>query len=111
VIFSLTMLAVNTSIAGLANGSNSFAAYLALLLLLVGTLVVTIVSQRALGRGGITRSLLVAGLVRLYEDQHLTRYYDRAIADNYDQRTASFKTVLMVLGGLAIAIPFIVLLV
>jgi hypothetical protein len=80
---------------------------LILVLLLVSTVLITLVALRALRAGMDTRRRLLDGLVRMYEDEGVARYYDAALVANYASRYRLFAVVVGLLGALAVVVPLI----
>ena len=59
-------------------------------------------------KGKQTRSKLIGGLIKMYEDQKVSGYYDRSLLLNYNTRYNLFILTVVFIGAIAIAIPFIV---
>jgi hypothetical protein len=80
---------------------------LILVVLLLSTVLITTVALRALRAGMDTRQRLLDGLVRMYEDEGVARYYDPALAATYAARYRLFAVVVGLLGTLAVVVPLI----
>jgi hypothetical protein len=80
---------------------------LILVVLLLSTVAITGVALRALQAGRDTRQRLTEGLVRMYEDEGVARYYDTALVANYAARYRLFSVVVGLLGALAVVVPLI----
>ncbi|HLT46270.1 MAG TPA: hypothetical protein VK002_03505 [Rubricoccaceae bacterium] len=80
---------------------------LILVVLLLSTVLITGVALRALRAGMDTRQRLTEGLVRMYEDEGVARYYDPVLAANYAARYRLFAVVVGLLGALAVVVPLI----
>jgi hypothetical protein len=69
--------------------------------------VVNLVVIFGLLRGKDSRSKLTNGLLTMYKDQNVDRYYDSSIISNYDKRYLLFILAVVFTGFTAIAIPLI----
>ena len=59
-------------------------------------------------KGKQTRGKLIGGLIKMYEDQKVSGYYDSSLLLNYNTRYNLFILTVVFIGAIAIAIPFIV---
>ncbi|MCJ7666208.1 MAG: hypothetical protein MUO59_05675, partial [Actinobacteria bacterium] len=59
-------------------------------------------------KGKQTRGKLIGGLVKMYQDQKVSGYYDISLLTNYNTRYNLFILTVLFIGAIAIAIPFIV---
>jgi len=106
VLFNLIVLGINSAVAGSAvsehaRGSDDF--ILIVFMLMIG--VVNWVSVKALVSGQNTRSRLLQGLIAMYKDNAVDKYYDAAILDNYGKRHTSFTIVILCIGLTAVIVP------
>ena len=62
---------------------------------------------RALSAGRSTRLKLVRGLMDMYRDNDVARYYDESLVTAYGARYTMFMAVTGVLAAMAIVVPFI----
>jgi hypothetical protein len=106
-VFNLIVLSINWNVGGAINETTGLGQHLMFWILIGGTLIITITAARALTASSATRLALIAGLVRLYADEGIDRYYDGAVAQNYAARSVVFRTILAVLGGFAVVVPLI----
>ena len=102
VIFNLVVLAIN---AGIAGGSDIGSPILWVFLL--ATFIVNVLSIRGLLAGRQTRKRLLDGLLAIYRDEGIDRYYDPSISNLYADRYAVFASVIAVLGLISIIVPLL----
>jgi len=108
VIFNLVVMGINWGVASEQGEAgyppeNDFI----LVLLIVATLLVNTFAVRALLAGSDTRRKLLNGLVLMYQDNQVDKYYDTSLLDTYGTRYKLFVAVLAILAGLAIVLPLI----
>jgi hypothetical protein len=60
--------------------------------------------------GRATRKVLSQGLLKMYEDTEVSRYYDSSLLTNYMRRYVMFIGIIGILGLASIVIPLVVLL-
>jgi len=72
------------------------------LIILVNTVVVI-----GLLKGKQTREKLLNGLISMYKDQNVDKYYDITLLENYDLRYNLFILVVVFTGVIATIVPFI----
>lgn len=109
VLFNLIVLAINSAVAGSAvseHGKSSDDVILIVFILMI--LVVNWVSIKALSSGKNTRSRLLNGLISMYKDNAVDRYYDPTILDNYNKRYSSFTIVILSIALTAIIVPLVI---
>ena len=71
-------------------------------------IVVNVVVIIGLIKGKQTRGKLINGLIKMYKDNNVDKYYDSSLLLNYNIRYNLFILVVVFIGTIAIAIPFIV---
>jgi len=108
VLFNLVVLGINWGVAEAShraegNGANDFI----LAVLVVATLLINVFSVKALVAGRQTRATLITGLLQMYEDQGVEKYYDPSLLDTYGARYKLFVAVLTVLAVIAIVVPLL----
>ena len=111
IAFNLIVLGVNSGIAGSATDSYNrdtlsediIMVVFTLLLLLVNTISIT-----ALTVGKQTRNTLLSGMIKMYEDNQVDKYYDTSLLGNYNKRYTLFTGVIVCLGITAIIVPLII---
>ena len=114
IAFNLIVLGVNSGIAGSATDTYNqdtrsediILVVFTILLLLVNTISIT-----ALTVGKTTRQKLISGLIEMYKDNDVDKYYDTDLLGNYNVRYTLFTGVIVCLGIKAIIVPLIIRLV
>jgi hypothetical protein len=108
VLFNLVVLGINWGVASSASQPGEGSGKDAILVLLIlGTLAINVFAARALAAGRRTRAKLVGGLLSMYRDQGVDKYYDPSLLDNFGARYRLFILVLGILAVLAIVVPLI----
>ena len=69
---------------------------------------VNIISVTALTVGKQTRHKLLNGLLTMYSDNEVDKYYDTSLLTNYDKRYTLFTGVILCLAATAVIVPLIV---
>ena len=117
IVFNLIVLAVNSGISTAAIGEEtaagrdpiSTATYdVMLAVFIIMTIVLNIVAIAALVLGRRNRRTLLGGLVAMYRDNDVDRYYDPSLMSNYGVRYLLFGGVIATLGLTAIVVPLII---
>jgi hypothetical protein len=104
VLFNLIVLGVNSAVAGDAGMPND----LILVVLILMNLIVNAISIAALFFGRGTRNKLLSGLLAMYADHDVDRYYDPSLLTNYNKRYMLFGGVILALAVTSIVVPLIV---
>lgn len=105
ILFNLIVLGINSAAAA---SYSSLAAYLVLVVFIMMTLLVNGIALAGLYVGRRTRSRLLAGLVKMYADNHVDKYYDSSLISNYETRYLLFGGVILVLAMTAIVVPLVI---
>ena len=109
VLFNLVVLGINWAVAAAAHGNNPRAGNDWVLgLLIIATLLINFFSVRALFAGRQTRLKLITGLIEMYKDNSVDKYYDPELLDTYSVRYKLFVAVLVSLTAIAILVPLLV---
>jgi len=58
-------------------------------------------------KGKQTRIKLLNGLIKMYQDQNVDKYYDISLLGNYNTRYNLFMMVVVLTGLISIVVPFI----
>lgn len=95
-------LAVNSSIAG-----TEFTSIITMILFAVLTIGVCIVAEIGLIRGQQASKKLIDGLISIYEDNGVAKYYDKSLLDHYKLRYNLFILVVLLTGIVSVIVPFI----
>ncbi|MCX6277985.1 MAG: hypothetical protein NT004_07795 [Bacteroidetes bacterium] len=105
IILNLITLAVNS---GLVEKSRTESSTLFVMFVFVSLIVlVNIVVVIGLVKGRQTRIKLVNGLLLMYKDQNVDKYYDESLLGNYNVRYNLFIMVVVCTGVIATVVPFI----
>lgn len=105
IILNLITLAINS---GLVEKSRTESSTLAVMFVFVSLIVlVNIVVIIGLMKGRQTRVKLVNGLITMYKDQNVAKYYDESLLGNYNIRYNLFILVVVCTGVIATIVPFI----
>jgi hypothetical protein len=70
-------------------------------------LLVNLVVVIGLLKGKQTRTKLLNGLLSMYQDQNVAKYYDFSLLGNYNVRYNLFIMVVIFTGFISVVIPFI----
>jgi len=107
IVLNLIILAVNS---GFASNKNNPDSSLLIMFLFVGLLILlNLVVIFGLLKGKQTRSKLIKGLMEMYADEDVARYYDVSLLSNYNTRYNLFMMVVVLTGIIAIVVPFVML--
>ena len=105
IILNLITLAVNS---GLVEKSRTESSSLMVMFVFVFLIVlVNLVVIIGLIKGRQTRTKLVNGLITMYKDQNVAKYYDESLLSNYNVRYNLFIMVVVCTGVIATIVPFI----
>ncbi len=109
IVFNLIVLGINFGVATEAANGESDANYdIILAVFIVMTVLLNVIAVAALALGRRTRQMLLRGLVEMYRDNEVDRYYDPALMSNYGVRYLLFTGVIAALSVTAIVVPLIV---
>jgi hypothetical protein len=109
VAFNLIVLGINSAVAGEAASSSSGTSEdLILGVFIVMSFLVNGIAIGALYSGKQTRSKLLNGLLTMYQDNDVDRYYDASLLTNYGRRYTLFIGVILCLAVTGIVVPLIV---
>jgi hypothetical protein len=108
VLFNLVALGINWGVASEGSGANRSAQHdWILVLLIIATLLINGFAGRALTAGSGSRRRLLTGLVAMYQDHGVDKYYDATLLDTYGARYKLFLAVLFILAGISIVVPLL----
>jgi hypothetical protein len=105
ILLNLITLAINSGMAEKSRTGNSTLAVMFMFVLLL--VLVNIVVIIGLIKGRQTRTKLVRGLLEMYKDQNVAKYYDESLLGNYNVRYNLFIMVVLCTGIIATVVPFI----
>jgi hypothetical protein len=106
ILLNLVALGVNSGLVEKSRTDNStlFVMYIFVFLIIVVNVVVII----GILKGKQTRTKLVDGLLKMYKDQGVDKYYDESLLSNYSIRYNLFIMVVVSTGIIATVVPFVV---
>ncbi len=105
IILNLVTLAVNSGLVEKSRTENSTLVVMFVFVILI--VLVNIVVIIGLIKGRQTRMKLVNGLITMYKDQNVAKYYDESLLSNYNVRYNLFIMVVVCTGVIATIVPFI----
>lgn len=105
IALNLITLAVNSGFAEKSKTESSSLAVMFLFVVLI--IIVNIVVIIGLLKGKQTRQKLSSGLITMYRDQNVSKYYDESLLSNYNIRYTLFILVVICTGVIAAVVPFI----
>ncbi len=109
IVFNLIVLAINSGVSLEAAREDAAATYdLILAVFIAMTVLLNIIAVGALVLGRRTRRVLLGGLVAMYRDNEVDKYYDPSLMSNYGVRYLLFAGVIAALAVTAIIVPLIV---
>jgi len=112
IIFDLLVLGINSAVAAAAadpyRDQTSIASDLVLGILVVLVILVNGIAIAGLLTGRETRAKLLGGLLAMYRDNSVEKYYDATLLTNYNRRYMLFTGVILCLALTAIVVPVIV---
>jgi hypothetical protein len=111
VVFNLIVLAVNSAVAGeaaSAESNNSTTNDVVLVIFIIMNIIVNTIAIGALTVGKQTRDKLLHGLLAMYQDNDVAKYYDDTLLTNYNRRYTLFMAVILCLAATAIIVPLVI---
>jgi len=106
ILLNLIALAVNSILVEDSRTNNSLLIVMYIFVFLI--VVVNVVVIFGIMKGKQTRMKLVDGLLRMYKDQGVDKYYDESLLSNYSVRYNLFIMVVVATGIIASVVPFVV---
>lgn len=105
IILNLITLAINSGLVEKSRTENSSLIVMFVFVILI--ILVNIVVIIGLLKGRQTRMKLANGLLTMYRDQNVAKYYDETLLSNYNIRYTLFIFVVVCTGVIATIVPFI----
>jgi len=102
ILINFLTLAINTGIASSSRGD-----IIVMFCFVILAVVVCVVSEIGLIRGRQASAKLINGLIEMYKDNGVEKYYNPSLLKHYRLRYNSFLIVILVTGIIAIVVPFI----
>ncbi len=107
ILLNLLALGINSAVAA---GSNKDATtWIVFFTFVCLVIVVNFVVEIGLLKGKQTRTKLIKGLLKMYQDQGVNGYYDESLLSNYNTRYNLFLLVVVVTGLIAIIVPLVLI--
>lgn len=106
VLLDFILLAVNSSIA--SEGSADTTKTILITIFIILSIIVNTCVVFGLFRGRQNRKLILEGLISMYRDKGVEKYYSSKLLKNYDTRYYVFSIVIVVLGIVSIAVPLVI---
>ena len=103
ILLNLITLAINSGLAG--SGNNMLVVFVFVLLIIV----VNVTVEIGLLKGLQTRKRLLEGLIKMYEDNNVSQYYNPENLNAYSTRYYLFMFTVLCTGLVAIAVPFLIM--
>ena len=105
IALNLITLAIN---AGSVEKSRTDSTILLVMFIFVGLVIlINVVVIFGLLKGKQTRIKLLNGLIAMYKDQQVDKYYDQSLLSSYSVRYNLFMMVVVCTGIIAIVVPFV----
>lgn len=105
ITLNLITLAIN---AGSVEKSRTDDTILVVMFIFVGLVIlINIVAIFGLLKGKQTRTKLLKGLISMYRDQQVDKYYDESLLSSYSVRYNLFIMVVLCTGVISIVVPFV----
>ena len=109
ILFNLIVLGINSGVSTEAASDDAPVTYDIILAIFIGmTVLLNIVATIALFVGRRTRRTLLDGLIAMYRDNNVDKYYDPALMSNYGMRYVLFDGIIATLASTAIVVPLII---
>ena len=107
IILNLLSLGINSALA--SDSSPDATTWIVFFTFISLIIVVNFVVEIGLLKGKQTRSKLINGLLKMYQDQGVEGYYDASLLSNYATRYNLFMLVVIFTGLIAFVVPFILI--
>ncbi|MEI7420977.1 MAG: hypothetical protein WCK18_02745 [Prolixibacteraceae bacterium] len=105
ILLNLMTLGINS---GMVQKSRTDDTVLAVMFIFVGlVLLINVVAIFGLLKGKQTRTKLLTGIIEMYRDQKVDKYYDSSLLSSYSVRYNLFIMVVVCTGVIAIVVPFV----
>jgi hypothetical protein len=105
IVLNLLTLAINS---GSVEKSRTDDTMLVVMFIFVALVImINVVAIIGLLKGKQTRAKLLNGIITMYKDQHVDKYYDESLLSSYSVRYNLFIMVVVCTGVIAIIVPFV----
>ena len=105
IVLNLITLAVNSGMVEKSRTDNTMLAVMFIFVALV--ILINLVAIFGILKGKQTRTKLLKGLLLMYKDQNVDKYYDESLLSSYSVRYNLFIMVVVCTGIIAIIVPFV----
>ncbi|MFH1662536.1 MAG: hypothetical protein ABH934_01240 [Chloroflexota bacterium] len=96
------------SMSGIETISTNVTAVIIMVILLLVIIAINFFVLRILSRGKERRVKLMAGLMKMYQEEGMEQYYDSSVDKGYEARYNLFSAVVVSLGAVAVLVPILV---
>lgn len=107
ILLNLITLAVNSAIGAVSSREQNAIRTIIMFIFAALVIVINGVVIQGLLKGRETRAKLVGGLLRMYQDQGVSGYYDLSLLGNYSARYNLFILAVIFTGIVALIVPFV----
>ncbi|MEI8112899.1 MAG: hypothetical protein WCI54_04680 [Bacteroidia bacterium] len=105
IVLNLLTLAINS---GSVEKSRTDSTMLVVMFIFVALVImINVVAIVGLLKGKETRAKLLNGIITMYKDQKVDKYYDESLLSSYSVRYNLFIMVVVCTGIIAIIVPFV----
>ena len=109
ILFNLVVLGINSGVATEASSDKAdTSSDVVMIVFIVLVIIVNVIAITALNTGKNTRLKLLSGLMTMYRDNKVEKYYDESLLMNYNKRYTLFGAVILCLAVTSIAVPLII---
>jgi hypothetical protein len=105
IVLNLITLAINSGMVEKSRTDETLVMVMFIFVALV--ILINIVAIFGLLKGKQTRTKLLKGLIAMYRDQQVDKYYDESLLSSYSVRYNLFIMVVVCTGVIAIIVPFV----
>jgi hypothetical protein len=105
IVLNLITLAINSGMVEKSRTDETLVMVMFIFVALV--ILINIVAIFGLLKGKQTRTKLLNGLITMYKDQQVDKYYDESLLSSYSVRYNLFIMVVVCTGVIAIVVPFV----
>lgn len=105
IVLNLITLAINSGSVEKSRTDETILVVMFIFVVLV--ILINVVAIVGLLKGKETRAKLLNGLITMYKDQHVDKYYDESLLSSYSVRYNLFIMVVVCTGVIAIIVPFV----
>jgi hypothetical protein len=112
IIFILSSIVLNLITLGINAGSvqesrTNDTILIVMFIFVALVILINLIAIFGILKGKQTRTKLLNGLISMYKDQNVDKYYDASLLSNYNVRYNMFIMVVVCTGIIAIIVPFV----